>query len=1119
MSRDDATEAQVRAADPTQSTWLTANAGSGKTRVLTDRVARLLLGGTEPQKILCLTYTKAAASEMQNRLFKRLGSWAMLDEVALRKQLGDLGVEGFIDRDTLARARRLFARAIETPGGLKIQTIHSFCASLLRRFPIEARVSPDFAEMDDRAATLLRQDILEEMAAGEDVGAVDALASLSPGEDLQAILSEICRNSVGFTGPMPDIANGVTREGLLSQVFLGSEAALFAALIPLLAASSTNDSKASTALSVLSFSPPTLATLAGLEGVLLTGASANAPFSAKIGSFPTKGLAKAAAAPFLTALEALMLRVEAARPARLALAAAEKTAALHHFARAFLPRYDERKASQGLLDFDDLIARSAALLADRSVAAWVLYRLDGGIDHILVDEAQDTSPGQWQVIERLAEEFTAGEGARGGDRRLFVVGDKKQSIYSFQGADLVTFDKMRDVFADRHAAMFSPFQHAALVHSFRSSTAVLQIVDMTFDARVNRGLGGLPYHLAFNASLPGRVDLWEPFAPTSDPDPADWDDPVDQLPARHHTVMLAEKIAAEIRAMIDAGVQIPLHSSERPVHEGDFLILVRRRSPLFHEIIRACKSAGLAIAGADRLRLGAELAVKDLTALLSFLATPEDDLSLAAALRSPLFGWSEAALFDLAHRREDKSFLWQALRDRASEFALTMAILEDLRDQADFLRPYELLERMLTRHNGRRKLLARLGPEAEDGLDAYLAEALSYETSGVPSLTGFLTWMQAGEVDVKRRLDSAGKAIRVMTVHGAKGLEAPIVILPDTTVRKKNDRARIVRPNSGPALWKTRTDESPPVLLQDATDRAIAEQEESMRLLYVAMTRAETWLIVAAAGEVGTETDSWYSLVAEAMKNASASDLAPDGQQWPFGPGSRYSFGTWPTAVTPGSTSAIVGEPTLPDWLAQPAMPPVAAAKPISPSGLGGAKAIAGDVGQDEETAKRRGTILHGLLEHLPQSPVAQHRSLAIALYGDQGDFSAETETLFDETTALLNNESLAHIFAPTSLAEVELSACLPELGGRLMQGTIDRLIVTNSDVLAIDFKSNTTVPSRAEDVPDGILRQMGAYAAMLEQVYPDRQVSTAILWTKTGALMPLPPNIVREALASSTLP
>ena len=1119
MKRDDATEAQVRAADPTQSTWLTANAGSGKTRVLTDRVARLLLGGTEPQKILCLTYTKAAASEMQNRLFKRLGSWAMLEEAALRKQLGDLGVEGFVDRDTLARARRLFARAIETPGGLKIQTIHSFCASLLRRFPIEARVSPDFTEMDDRAATLLRQDILEEMAAGDDVEAVDALAGLSPGEDLQAVLSEICRNSIGFTGPVPDLANGATREALLSEVFLGGEAALFAALIPLLATSSPNDNKASTALSNLSFSLPTLATLVGLEGVLLTGAGAAEPFSAKIGSFPTKGLGRGAAAPFLPALEALILRVEAVRPTRLALAAAEKTAALHKFARAFLPRYDERKASQGLLDFDDLIARSAALLADRSVAAWVLYRLDGGIDHILVDEAQDTSPGQWQVIERLAEEFTAGEGARGGDRRLFVVGDKKQSIYSFQGADLATFDKMRDVFAARHAALSAPFQHAELVHSFRSSAAILKIVDQTFDGRVNRGLGGVPHHLAFNASLPGRVDIWEPFAPTADPDPAEWDDPVDQLPARHHTVMLAEKIAAEIRAMIDAGVQIPVRDTERPVHEGDFLILVRRRSPLFHEIIRACKSAGLMIAGADRLRLGAEIAVKDLTALLSFLATPEDDLSLAAVLRSPLFGWSEAALFDLAHRRADKSFLWQALRDRAAEFAPTMAVLEDLRDQADFLRPYELLERVLTRHDGRRKLLARLGPEAEDGLDAYLAEALSFETSGVPSLTGFLTWMQAGEVDVKRRLDSAGKAIRVMTVHGAKGLEAPVVILPDTTVRKKNDRGRIVRPNSGPALWKTRAEESPPVLLQDATDRAIAEQEESMRLLYVAMTRAETWLIVAAAGEVGAGTDSWYSLVHETMQKAGASDLAPDGRPWPFGAGSRYSFGTWPPVAPRRAVSTGADTTILPDWIARPALAPAAVPKAISPSGLGGPKAIAGDVGQDEETAKRRGTILHGLLEHLPLSPPSDHRSIAIALYGNQDGLSAETESLFAEAAALLNSESLSHIFASASLAEVELSACLPELSGRLVQGTIDRLIVTDNEVLAIDFKSNTTVPSRPEDVPDGILRQMGAYAAMLEQIYPDRPVTTAILWTKTCALMPLPPNIVREALASSTLP
>jgi len=1125
MSRDGATEAQARAADPAWSTWLAANAGSGKTRVLTDRVARLLLGGTEPQKILCLTYTKAAASEMQNRLFQRLGRWSMLQEGKLRAELQELGIVGGVGADTLARARRLFARAIETPGGLKIQTIHSFCASLLRRFPLEARVSPDFTEMDDRAAVLLRQEIVEALAAGGDIGAVDAIAGLHSGDDLTGLLSQISRNSDGFAEPMMreqalalfGLGADFDDNALLAEVFVGGEAELVADLVPMLAASSTNDAKAARALAALPFAPAGLATLAGLEEVFLAGAKATAPFTAKIGSFPTAALRNGKAAPLMEQLEVLMARVERARERRLALAAAERTLALHGFARAFLPRYAARKTARGLLDFDDLIARAAQLLSDRTVAAWVLFRLDGGIDHILVDEAQDTSPGQWRVIESLAEEFTAGHGARATERRIFVVGDKKQSIYSFQGADLETFDAMHDRFAQRHQGAGAPFQGLRLLHSFRSSAAILDVVDLTFHVDIQQGLGGPTRHIAFHPDLPGRVDLWSPIPQAAQPEPAPWDSPVDILPDAHHTVQLAEKIAIEIARMIGGGVRIETKAGPRPVDEGDFLILVRRRSVLFTEIIRACKAAHLRVAGADRLKLGAELAVKDLTALLSFLTTPADDLSLAAVLRSPLFGWSEAELFDLAHGRGEGATLWQALGEKAGRGGVTLEILRDLRDRADFLRPYDLIDRVLTRHEGRRKLLARLGPEAEDGIDAFLVEALRYEAANIPSLTGFLVWMEAGEIEVKRRLDSASKAIRVMTVHGAKGLEAPIVILPDTAKRKANPRDTILRPDGGPALWKTRAEESPALITGAVTDLARKEAEEDKRLLYVAMTRAENWLIVCAAGDVGKPGESWFSLVDAAMGRVGA--VVRD--DWEWGAGKRHAHGDWPAPLEPaGRQKGGEALQPLPGWALTPSPRPATGAAPLSPSALGGAKALPGEAGLDEAQAKRRGTVLHRLLEQLPATDQAGWPTGAASIFAALG-FSdpAETEPLFAEAKRVLQAPHLAQLFAPGALAEVELAACLPAMGGRLMQGAIDRLIVMPERVLAIDFKSNAVVPHRAEDVPEGILRQMGAYAAMLDQIYPGRQIEVAILWTRTGALMPLPRNIVMEALGRATLP
>ncbi len=1118
---DDATRAQVLAADPDFSTWLAANAGSGKTRVLTDRVARLLMAGTAPQRILCLTYTKAAASEMQNRLFRRLGRWAMRAEDKLRDELAELGVEGAITPEVLSSARRLFARAIETPGGLKIQTIHAFCAGLLRRFPLEARVSPDFHELDERSALLLRQEVVEEMADGDDPVAVAALAGLHPGEDMAAVLGEICRNSDAFSAPVADadlsrcfdLAPGFDEQALLSGVFLGGEDALIAGLLPLLATSGPKDQGAGRTLANVR---PTLAGLALLEDVLLYSAAAKCAFAAKLGAFPTKALAGGAAAPFVPALEALMLRVEAARPLRLALGARTKTRALHRFAGAFLPRYQARKAMGGLLDFDDLIGKAAALLSDRSVAAWVLYRLDGGIDHILVDEAQDTSPGQWRVIERLAEEFTAGEGARGAGRRIFVVGDKKQSIYSFQGADLVTFDAMRAEFEQRHRGARAPFQALDLRHSFRSSRAILDVVDKTFGDEVNRGLGGPTQHQAFRADMPGRVDLWPAVPKTPEPAAEPWDNPVDQLADSHETVLLARQIAAEIAGMIARGTVIKTRDGQRALHEGDVLILVRRRRALFQEIIRACKAAGLRVAGADRLKLADELAVKDILALLSFLALPEDDLSLAAVLRSPLFGWSEAALYDLAHGRGPKAYLWQALRAEEGRFSATMAVLDDLRGQADFLRPYELIDRLLTRFDGRRKLLARLGTEAEEAIDALLAEALAYEQASVPSLTGFLVWMQSGDVEVKRQTDSAARAIRVMTVHGAKGLEAPVVILPDAAKWAERDRGAIARTGDGVALWRVTADQSPPVLTAAAERRRAAAREERMRLLYVAMTRAESWLIVCAAGDVGSGDESWHSLVAAGLERAGAIDVISPTHRATPGLIRRHQYGQWPDPLA-AVAEAAGAWPDLPAWATGA---PVAAAtpdKPLSPSDLGGAKALPGEAGLDEAAARRQGTWLHLMLQHLPGLPRRDWPEVAARLA--EGVDSAETDTVFAEARAVIDAPDLGPLFQPGALVEVELAAHVPELGGRMVQGTVDRLVILPDRILAVDFKSNRQVPDRPEDVPEGILRQLGAYAAMLGQIYPDRKVDVAVVWTRTAQLMVIPPNIVRAAMQKATLP
>lgn len=1116
MSRpNDATLAQIAAADPTSSTWVSANAGSGKTKVLTDRVARLLLANVPPERILCLTYTKAAAAHMQNKLFERLGGWAMLADADLSGALADLGepVET-LDAKRLSHARTLFARALETPGGLKIQTIHSFCASLLRRFPVEAGVSPQFQEMDERSGKKLRADILEAMADGPARPAFDAMATYLSGDDPDKLTQEIAgKRDLFLPGiPMAEIRAvlglppGYDHAAYLAEVLPEWAAEVLGDLIGVLRTGSKTDNDNADILAGLPLTRASISQAETLEKMFVYGAKVKAPFTAKTDRFPTKAL-REAHPDLIDAVHHLMQLFEAARPRRIALKAADKAEALNLFAKAFLPEYDRLKLAQGWLDFDDLISKARALLTDASMAQWVLFRLDGGIDHILVDEAQDTSPGQWAVIARLAEEFFAGQGARQAGRTLFVVGDEKQSIYSFQGADPAVFGHMRDFFARKLAEANSALNRHELLYSFRSSQAILSLVDMVVQAGGMAELSVDITHKPFHETLPGRVDLWDFIEKPEVEERGDWFEPVDTPPANDPALMLAGQVADAVKGILQRGDSLITKDGARPVRPGDILILVQRRSDLFHEIIRALKANDLPVAGADRLKIGGELAVRDLTALLAFVNTPEDDLSLAAALRSPLLRLSEGDLYRLAQGR-GKKHLWQVLRRKKRRFADALAVLTDLLDQADFLRPYELLERILTRHRGREFLIARLGPEAEDGIDALLAQALQYETMEAPGLTGFLGWMSTDDSDVKRQMDTEAREIRVMTVHGAKGQESPIVILPDTAKRQLPMNNEVLALPGGGAAWKLAADDSP-AALQDALEAQKQFSEaERMRVLYVALTRAESWLIVCGAGNRGEDGESWYNLVA-----AGLDELGTEAVEFQGRIIRRYQPLAWQAADIGAAELPMPEVPDLPDWAFDPAPAASGPGPVLNPSDLGGAHVVAGAAeGQDEAAALRHGSRVHQLLQHLPAVDPGQRAEQAARILAASGDTVdvRDLEMLLDEVSPVLDAPDLAHIFGPGTYAEVGITARIRE---QALDGVIDRLVVTPERVLAIDFKSNAVVPDNPAATPEAFLRQMGAYSAALAQIYPDRVIEAAILWTKTARLMPLNHEILAAAL------
>jgi ATP-dependent helicase/nuclease subunit A len=1091
MGLNDASLAQRRAARPDASSWVSANAGSGKTRVLTDRVARLLLRGAEPARILCLTYTTAAAAEMQTRLFRTLGEWAMMPDADLGAAIDALGEPIASETEDLDRARTLFARALETPGGLKIQTIHAFCDGLLRNFPLEAGVAPQFSVLDDRQAKALRAETLDWIAL-EHEEAFAAIAAIGP-EDLDPLVQEIARHREVFAAPFdPDRLAATLDAGRQSAFALSDpERRLLAQVAEIAGRSGPKDSRTAAAV-LAALSGPPRAMQEALEGALLYGATAKSPFGPKT-DFPTKAL-RTAHADLCVELDGICGRVAEARAERVARAAWERSQALNVFARIWLEAYAARKAARGSLDFDDLIDRACALLSRSDVAAWVLWRLDGGIDHILVDEAQDTSPAQWSVIAAITDEFFAGRGARDLNRTLFVVGDEKQSIYSFQGADPAAFGGMRRRFSDILEEMGGELARCDLLWSFRSAKPILNLVDAVFTGKAGGDFATPPRHLPIDPEAPGRVEIWPFLEKPEKEEESPWDLPREAAALEDPAERLAERIAGEIRGWLDEGRGLPGAPGGRAIRPGDVLILVQRRGAIFDATIRALKRQGVPVAGADLLRVGAELAVRDLLAALKAVAVSADDLSLAAALRSPLGGMSERSLFELAHGR--RGTLWQALA-QADPAPPVRDTLRDLRAQADFLRPYELLQRLLIRHDGRRQLIARLGAEAEDGIDALLEQSLAYESVEPPTLIGFLSWIERDEVKVKRRMEAGLDQVRVMTVHGAKGLEAPIVILPDTAQRQEGRNPPRILSQGGAALWRTQGEESPPLIVEAERLRRERASAENRRLLYVALTRARTWLIVAGAGTAGP--DSWHCLAAEAL-----AALSPETEDTPLGDRKAISH-NW--SVAGGAVRhAEKGAVCPPAWL-QVRASPVEDVAILSPSRLGGAHALPGE-GLDTAEAQAWGSALHVLLERLPETPRSLWPEAASRLL--PATIAAQ---VLEEALGVLETPEIRMLFSGDALAEVDIAGPVAALGGRIVAGRIDRLVVSADAILAVDFKSNRVVPKTPAETPEAILRQMGAYAAALTPIWPGRRIETAILWTRARRLVSLPSDLTDAAL------
>lgn len=1043
--------AQFLAADPKVSAWVAASAGTGKTKVLTDRILNLLLQGFAPERILCLTFTKAAAAEMANRLTQRLARWATLSTSELTQDLESLWGAEPIPLTIVARARQLFTLVLDAPGGMKIQTIHGFCQSVLSRFPLEAGISPHFRILDDFQAEEM---LLEAQHA----------VFTKPPSLIEAALS---------------ILNPYMGDNRFSSI-LNDFFQYRARIMALLARHETLWNYAGELLSFLEVDAFVEAPQEILDTHLVSRlkrqfAPTEEDFEIYVNTYLTKNLEirKKISVEKIPQAERIFRFVRSLA----ALEVAQRTIAFLILFQEILVGYQERKIRRCVLDYDDLIVQTQELLSQPGVASWVMYKLEGGIDHLLVDEAQDTNTCQWEIIQNLTTEFFTSDKPF---RTIFFVGDAKQSIYSFQGANPEEFLKLKSYFAHQTKKVGQGWREVQLDLSYRSTTAVLEIVDEVFaHAQNQRGVSfedAKIVHQAFRENHPGVVQLWPLLEQEKEDRKEDvsgeWHLPLERVERLSPQSRLADYLAEEVEKWITSKRTLP--STGLPIQPRDVLILVRKRSALGPEIVRALKKRNIPVAGADRLVLTDHIAVMDLLALGQFVLLPEDDLTLACVLRSPLVGMNEEDLFTLAYDRAGT--LWASLYLKAKDspvFGEALAWLKACLNQADLTPVYEFYSWVLTQGDGRRRFLGRLGQEVEDVLEEFLTQSLNYDQDHASSLQGFMHFMNRQNQEIKRDAsDTVQNQVRIMTVHGSKGLQAPIVILPDAAESGKG--------KWDPLLWGDNLLMLRPTQSQDTertealkVKRAEAEAEEKRRLLYVALTRAQDCLYVGGwTSGKDLSSDCWYRIIQDAVDIKSGTY--------------HFSQGNHEQYLTAMAEKPLQEPLPLPIWgYSQPTE--VAKIK----DNLTEKKALS-------TNAMERGILIHRFFEYLPQLPEVLRYRAACQMVEKEGLIPSQWEKDIQSTLCILSDPAFKDIFGSKSLPEVPISGSIE---GVPFQGRIDRLLVTSDTVTIVDYKTDRNPPARLDDIPAVYVKQLENYAVALRSIYPNHEVRKILLWT-TGPMI-----------------
>ena len=1105
-----ANEQQLSASNPKTSVWVEASAGTGKTKVLSDRVLRLLLEGVDPCKILCLTYTKAAAVEMNERIAKRLSLWAVDNDDNLLQDLSKLLGNSLTDdlqKKIMQKARTLFAQILDAPGGMKIQTIHSFCQDILKRFPLEAGISPYFDVLDDRNSKEILQNIKSDLLKNFDI---------SEDKSLKNSISYLVENISEFK--FPEIMNMITENrnkidillkkygsieeiittleeqlnikstilitDLINDFFDNIDVDVLKKIIEALNLGSKEDKKNATILSSISAKNYPSILYDDYKKVFLTQ---NGEIRKKLA---TKEAIKYNPNIIEQATNEALRIIETEKHIK-NLNILKSTISVLYVSKNIIDAYNEHKEIYCMLDYEDLIIKTLRLLENSATADWVLFKLDGGIEHILIDEAQDTSPNQWAIIKAITQEFFAGIGANDShlQRTVFVVGDRKQSIYSFQGADPNEFDKMYNYFENK-AFNFSKIH---LDVSFRSTKAIMDCVNTLFNVdEVKKGvvpIGESVIHRPFRLGDGGSLEIL-PLIHKNDTEKEEynWHIPISRIQKTSPSNILAKQIAQNIKTMVDN--KELLLSKNRPLRYGDFMFLVQQRNSFVEEFVRACKEIGVNVAGVDKLKLLEQIAVQDLISLGKFILQPHDDLSLAEVLKSPIFGLDDDDLFDLCYKRKSSLFYMLLKNDKYKKISEELQLLLNM---TGFVRPFELFNFILVKLEGRKKFISRMGYEVEDVLDEFLNLTLNFEQSHTPSLENFIQWIVQDEVIVQKQMEQGNNdTVKIMTVHGSKGLQAPIVILADTTkVKNKSQKSEFLWQNDifyFPLSSADYNEKCKEIKNQNIEN----DLDEYRRLLYVALTRAEDRLYIAGyTKEKDVKDESWYSLLKNNLK--SNIQLNKTDERIVYNIDQENTFKK-NIIVAPSNKK----EPTDYSMLFTPVPNESPLSKPYTPSKPNDDEIVSSPL-EDSGKFYRRGTAIHKLLQYITKINVINRKEASVLfLQKELPDISLnEISFISNEVITLCNKYK--EIFSGNSVAEVPI---MGEIDGKIISSKIDRLVITDDKVIIVDYKTNRPAALKIEDVPDMYINQLNTYKKLLQQIYKDKEIETYLLWTNTCNMM-----------------